>query len=78
MVLVNVVVVEEVFSRHTSHLELAQASVLEDLIRKKVCRGVEFLCLPTREQTDIRYIGKYQSIVNICLILADKSVWPDI
>ena len=56
MVLVNVVVVvvEEVFSRHTSHLELAQASVLEDLIRKKVCRGVEFLCLPTREQTDIR------------------------
>ena len=52
MVLVNVVV--EVFSRHTSHLELAQESVLEDLIRKKVCRGVEFLCLPTTEQTDIR------------------------
>ena len=42
MVLVNVVVVEEVFSRHTSHLELAQASVLEDLIRKKCAE--EFLC----------------------------------
>ena len=53
MVLVNVVV-EEVFSRHTSHLELAQASVLEDLIRKKVCRVVEFLFLPTSEQNDLR------------------------
>ena len=54
MVLVNVVV-EEVFSRHTSHLELAQASVLEDLIRKKCAERLS-LCayLLTREQTDIR------------------------
>ena len=42
MVLVNVVVVEEVFSRHTSHLELAQASVLEDLIRKKCAEDLSF------------------------------------
>ena len=41
MVLVNVVV-EEVFSRHTSHLELAQASVLEDLIRKKCAEELSF------------------------------------